>query len=163
MEKVAHFLQVEAMNRLDLEERDTFGRSAYNRYYYATYLCVRDAFATMNVQWETAPHKSYPAILDGKIKKTLSASKSKANRIKDTDLTRHIDIAIRSALELSKIMERGYSVRVAADYNRNVRVDFGSGARFSLSGIDISEAHKWPERARVLTLAIKAAWKQIHA
>ena len=54
MQEVAHYLQIEALKQL-AQHKDAFARSAYNRYYYACFLALRDAFAKMNSQWWSGP------------------------------------------------------------------------------------------------------------
>ena len=90
MEVVALFLQKEAIKRVAKraapDECDLFGRSAYNRYYYATFLCVRNVLAKLDDSWAALPHKDYPALLKGTIKDKIRKCMKRANKLDDNEL-----------------------------------------------------------------------------
>ena len=163
METVAHHLQKEAINRrLNAEECDLFGRSAYNRYYYATFLKVREMFSQLDASWGALPHKAYPEILRGTIKKTIAGGRSKAIKLGDLKLISLCQQATAAASDLATLMTQGYAVRVIADYHPEIPVAFTDAERFELNSVKISTAHGWPSRAQTLTNTIEAAWKQIN-
>lgn len=53
---------------------DLFGRSAFNRYYYSTFLITRELLRSLDPKWGTAAHKNIPEILRDSLKKKLSTS-----------------------------------------------------------------------------------------
>jgi hypothetical protein len=162
MESVGLYLQKEAVTRSDLTEKDHFGRSSYTRYYYATFLLVRDMFRAMNPDWARVGHADYPPILDATIYRRLEKDRYRALRIKDYELANEIGRAKVSCKELAALMRKGYAIRVTADYFPEVQIDFFSGERFKLNSVSINDAHDWPARARLHSLKILNAWKQLN-
>jgi len=53
---------------------DAYARSAFNRYYYSSFLSTRELLSQLNGSWGREPHKNIPKILSenvvGQIKKT---------------------------------------------------------------------------------------------
>lgn len=162
MEVVAHHLQVTAIGWKDPTERDLFGRSSYNRYYYAAFLSVRQVLARLRPEWAALAHATFPEVLTGKILKTLSTGRNKAQRVRDGDLVSQCQRAIAASNELAKLLRSSYAIRVIADYNPEILVDFAHADRFKLNDVDITEAHQWPERAKVWASEIERAWKQVN-
>lgn len=162
VQEVAHHLQIKA-HTMTGGERDAFARSAYNRYYYACYLEIRAVFREMSVDWGRAAHKSFPGILRSSISKNLKSGRKAANRVGDTELERRIDQALRGCAELALIIEKANGARIIADYSPDISVGFNGSARFSLNGIEITEAHEWYGRVRVLANQILSAWRQVNA
>lgn len=161
---VAHHLQIEAVKSdKPLEERDLFGRSAYNRYYYASFLYVREMLIGLDIRWSQTPHKDYPNLLRVKIKNEINKYKEIARKADDSDLLQLYYQAINATHELATIMEKGFATRVVADYRPEILVDFTNSTRFKLQSVEITEAHQWPQKAHVLAETITSAWKQAHA
>jgi len=161
MQEVAHHLQKQAPAMAGCE-RDAFARSAYNRYYYACYLVIRTAFGEMSEEWGRAAHKSFPEILRSSICKKLKSGRKSANRVGDNELVQQIDRAIRASYELSSIIQKANGARIVADYNPDIAVGFSGSNRFSLNGVEITHAHEWCGRAKVLTNQILQAWRQVN-
>lgn len=163
MESVARHLQVQALrNHKDGGDDDIFARSAYNRYYYATFLIVRSSLSSINHSWSSIAHKSYPDVLGLTIPKQLAKGRQKALSLNDMKLVTDCQSAIAAAKSLAAIMKSGSAVRVLADYEPEVKIDFQDEERFALGGVSITEAHQWPTRAKNLSAAIVATWKQIN-
>jgi hypothetical protein len=163
MIKVGLYLQKQAVAEIDINNKDAFGRSAYNRYYYATFICVRDMLAKFDAAWSTIPHKSCPEVLNGTVLATLKKARNHAKRANDHSLDQLYARAISSTVDLAKIMQIAYATRVVADYNLEIVVDFFSMDRFALNKVDITTAHEWPNKANAYTPTIVNAWKQAHA
>lgn len=162
MQEVAHHLQKEAHAMAGVG-RDAFARSAYNRYYYACYLEIRTTFREMSVEWGRSAHKNFPEILRSSIPRNLKSGRRVANRVGDAELERRIDQALRGCMELASIIERANGARIIADYSPEIEVGFDGSARFSLNGVEITEAHEWYGRVRVLASQILSAWRQVNA
>lgn len=160
MEDVARHLQVEALRAADFPTRDRFGRSAFNRYYYSTFLQVRAMIAGMNGAWERLPHADYPSLLTGQIEKSIRRARSVAQKLGDAEFVSECGRAISAVRTLSSIMELGSATRVVADYEPGVDLIF-NGQRFSLQGVSINDAHEWPEQSRHLIRIIEQCWIQI--
>lgn len=163
MESVAGHLKNEAMARKNIHERDVFGRSSFNRYYYATYLLVREGFACFHTAWaNNLPHADIPEMLRGKIKQNLKKGRQKALRAEDFDVLDLCERALAAVNDLANLMDEGRITRVVADYKPELLVDFTQGADYSLNTISVQEAQKWPYKARHYLSTISVAWKQIN-
>lgn len=161
MEEVATYLQREAIHRTDSRQRDDFGRSAFNRFYYATFIPVGIALTSMRPEWSGLPHKDVPKVIRGSIMQSIKRGQKRAHRLGDAETARSCAQAISICHELAKIMELGYAVRVIADYHSDVHVDFTSGSDFRLFSVPVSVARQWPGCAIAYTQTIKHIWKQI--
>lgn len=162
MEDVAHYLQVEANKSTDLMTRDRFGRSAFNRYYYSTFLQVRVMISSMDTAWGRLPHADYPPLLNGKIQKTIKSARNVAAKVGDTEFVGECSRAISAINTLSDLMKTGSATRVIADYEPDINLIF-NGQRFSLQGVSINDAHEWPQRSRQLIKTIQNCWSKIDA
>lgn len=161
MEVVARYLVSETL-RIDIPtDRDQFGRSAFNRYYYAAFLLIRAELRPVVGSWPKT-HAGVPEWLRGSILKELNKGVRQADRADDSDLKHLCESAKAAAIDLSKLMEHGYSVRVVADYDPETPVEFGNQGEFRLNTIKVTEAQAWPHRARAFARAIVAAWRQIN-
>ncbi len=142
-------------------DRDAFARSAYNRYYYSCYWAIRAAFAEMSPSWAKAPHKAFPEILKD-IAKKLKIERRRAQRLDDHDLTKQIDAARRAIEVLVPIIEKANVTRIVADYQPEIGVRFDGSARFSLNGVEITDAHEWNGRVEILMNKVLSAWRQVY-
>ena len=163
MQEVGHHLQVHANTLPTCTVRDAFARSAYNRYYYGCFLLLRSELEQMNSKWRKANHKDYPSILENSIKKELTTELKKAQKRNDIDLVNKIRRAKHALSELAKLMTQAYAVRLVADYQPQVEVNFVNADRFSLSNIDITTAHNWQPNVSTLIRNLRIAWNQINA
>lgn len=161
MEEVAIHLQQEATRRHDPRHRDVFGRSAFNRYYYATFIPISRALASLKDEWNELPHGSVPEVIRGSVIRALKSGKQRANRLGDYATVTSCDRAIAFCHELADIMETGYAVRVTADYHSEVPVDFSSGVDFRLNTVSVSIARQWPSRAAACSEVLTQTWRQI--
>jgi uncharacterized protein (UPF0332 family) len=159
VEKVALSLQKTAVDRRkDGDDFDQFGRSAFNRYYYALFLIVRAFILEFNPDW-AAVHSAIPGVLTGSITREIKNFRSSALRQKDHESVEICNRATAALASLAKLMESAYTVRVTADYNPSIKVMDDTNERFSLGTATITQAHGWPDQARILTGAIRRAWR----
>jgi hypothetical protein len=160
MESVALFLQKRA-NECDpgSEEFDLFGRSSFNRYYYATYGQVRSLLGSLNPSWTRQPHKEIPGLLRGTIVDTIKKTRIKSAKIADVTAVQLCQRARHSAHELARIMEHANAVRVVADYNPDIKVIRQEGDRFSLYEFSVTSAHDWSRQTQHHSECIKRAWR----
>lgn len=161
MEIVGLHLQNIASNRPNPVERDLFGRSAFNRYYYATYLNVKEFLGSLRGEWGRISHDAVPDLLMGAVKKVLQNGRERAKRASDKDTVELCSRAIHAVHELSKMMTEGYASRVAADYNPEVKIDFSDAYDFTLNFVRVKEAAGWPNKARAFLQTINSAWRQV--
>lgn len=151
MLSVAHHLQVEAVKLViaSKTDADLYARSAFNRYYYATFLCVRQTLVNVDKKYESSlNHKGIPELLRGTIQKRIKAIQRKASKLGDAQLVKDCLQASSQNLTFAEILEKAYAIRVVADYTPETAVDFRSD-RFSLSGVAVTEAHEWLAKANL--------------
>lgn len=160
MEIVGQHLQAHALTLVAGQDRDYFGRSAFNRFYYATFLSVRAELNALLPGWPNN-HASIPDYLQGAVCKEFKAGRMRAQRAGDTELANLCLRARSAALDLASLMRESYGVRVTADYNPDIPVAFGS-EDFKLSTIPVNQAKAWPHKARAFALTISNAWKQLN-
>lgn len=117
---VANHLRDHACALADAAEVDLFGRSAFNRFYYACYWAIRTNLPDMVSDWTKMGHKALPDCLKSSVQKeTLKAleRQRKSKMISDEDFGRLQPRITRSIAEIARLLEQGYSVRCTADYN----------------------------------------------
>lgn len=159
LEAVALHLQREAvLKKADADIADVFGRSAFNRYYYATFLRARSMMAALDVSWGHVAHKTYPELLKGKVRGRFKKEAKRAQRVQDLDLILSCKRAESACHELADMFIKSYSIRVVADYEPSERVVFDPAGRFQLRGVDINVAHQWPAKADSLCEFIERTW-----
>lgn len=161
MEIVGNHLQEFAIARTDPEERDQFARSAFNRYYYATYLNVKSTLGSFKSEWSGINHSSVPDVLEGAVKKELVKGRERALRADDPGTAELCSRAVRATILLSQLMTKGYASRVTADYNPEVKIDFADIYNFELNYVAVKAAALWPSEARMLLRTIDSAWRQV--
>jgi uncharacterized protein (UPF0332 family) len=159
MEKVALSLQRTAVElRAQADDFDSFGRSAFNRYYYAAFLEIRSLIKEFNPNWR-AGHSTVPDVLKGSIEREIKIFRKKMLRGKDYDTIKVCDRAVASIAALSEMMNNAYAVRVTADYNPEIKINDEGTSRFSLGSTNITDAHRWLEEAKLHTNYIRRAWR----
>lgn len=137
---------------------DVYARSSFNRYYYSMFLIVRAMVSKIDPKWGCLPHKSYPEILNGSIYNSISLALRRARKISDPEAIHYLQIAKSAAKELANLMDAGYAVRVVADYEPDLKIKDCGQSRYSLNGVNISAAHAWTDRAKILSVAVDKGW-----
>lgn len=163
MQVVGQYLQSEATKRPTPRECDLFGRSAYNRYYYAVFLSVREMLSTFDPAWARASHSSFPQLLNGQVRAAISQGRVRASRTRDQQLEKDCYTAMTALRDLASLIVSSAATRVVADYSPAIVVDFNSGNNFSLAGVSIDEARRWPPKADALVTKIGSVWTQLYA
>ena len=151
MQTVAHHLQIEALKLAPASaaDADSYARSAFNRYYYATFLCVRKTLVDIDDKYtKSLNHKGIPELLRGTVHKRIKAIQRKADRLGDVALVKDCRQASSQNLTFATIVEKAYAICVVADYTPAAEVDFRSD-RFTLSGVAVTEAHDWLSKAEL--------------
>lgn len=162
IESVASHLSAHALSHSSSDERDCFGRFAFNRYYYASFLMVKAELGIMRKEWNELPHASIPELLTGQILTGLKRGLKTAQRSSDVELIAQCSQAIAAAKELADLLNKGKAVRLTADYFPNIPVDFFSAHGFKLNSVTIEEAKTWPFKSKSYIDKIQFAWKQIN-
>ena len=160
MECVGAFLQQEALKRHGAEY-DSFGRSSFNRYYYAAFLEVRTVLRQLSPKWGHVAHKNIPELLTGDITKALKKGLALARKTDDRVALPLCSTAVTAARDLAALMTQAYASRVVADYEAEVRIVPGPAGDYKLNEVFVSIAKAWPHKARTLSGSIGVAWQQL--
>jgi uncharacterized protein (UPF0332 family) len=141
---VADHLSREAKSR-HADEADAFGRTAFNRYYYAAFLSTRELLMQISASWSGGAHSSIPDLLEGALLKRLR-TELKQQRTKglvaEGKANSLLSEAGAAAGDMASILRMAYKVRVAADYEPEEKVTFRRGT-FVLATHTEAEAKQW--------------------
>jgi len=156
---VGKHLEEEALRRSSADEVDLFGRSAFNRYYYATFWIVRATLGEIDPKWSSLSHSSVPDLLTGAVRKKLKKELEKAERLglQGGSVRNRINLSTDG---LATLMRHAYSKRVEADYGISTRVTKVNQTLY-LGDEKISSAFHWPSRAKTLTEDLLNVSKQL--
>lgn len=160
---VGDYLAEAALKQGTNSDSDLFARSAFNRYYYAVYLIVKESISLINPTWSKMNHTDLPEVLTGKVIKTIKADikrKIKADAIPYNKGENIKQKVIHSANELSNLLDEAYRIRVIADYEPDTKVEISRGT-FLLDGEKISVAKMWKNTAETHTKSIIKAYKDV--
>ena len=170
MERVGAQLKHWAIDGCPDAAKDVFGRSAYNRYYYAAFLTTKDMLATLGKLcgkkgWGKTPHKAIPDCLQGcvskKFKKQLKVS-IKTTLLNQEEGAKSSEQFQSNINALADLMKSSYEVRIVADYEPEIRIVWGDDGRSpSLNGYGLSSARDWHKKARIYCKEISRSWKEV--
>ena len=144
-------------------EIDQYGRSAFNRYYYAVYLVVRRTLMNINPSWARSPHKNIPDILTGSMYTHARNQALKLERAgqlsqrEKSEVIRSIRICVD---ELSKVLQTAYEARLMADYSPEETVRRVAN-NLELKKYTIASAQGWPDRAERNAGQLAAKWREL--
>lgn len=147
MHQVAEYLSSEAKQQKGAEA-DAFARSAFNRYYYAAFLSVREFLASIDSKWGSQNHSSLPDLLE---KTLVERVRKQAKDLQKKELiseSRQYALskqAAQASTEIASILRIAYNVRVVADYKPEQLVSFNH-ADFELAQHTRAEAMNWKLR-----------------
>lgn len=142
---------------------DQFGRSAFNRYYYAAYLEVRKNLMEINSAWARAAHTNLPNVLTININKSAKRRAINLNKkglLTKADMSRILQSIRIYCDELSTILQSGYEARKYADYFPEEIVTRKSD-NLSLHNYTIRAAQSWPIRAERRAGQLLYSWRQL--
>jgi hypothetical protein len=139
---------------------DAFGRSAFNRYYYASFLNVRDLVSTLDGRWARISHKGIPDLLRGAVTNMLTEELKKSVKkkfITESQSQSKKSAVITSLDKIASIMSEAYDVRGLVDYQPEIKILF-EGDLFEVNSISVTKAKGWTqsikyEKAKVITIS----------
>ena len=143
--------------------KDLFGRSAFNRYYYAAFLITRKMLGDIKSSWKETPHSEIPNLLKTTVRKPvikkLMADAKKGN----IDMSRSSALQSKLTLatnDLSNLLEEAYRIRIIADYNPEdcIMID---GTKITLGSYNLKSAQKWPNNAGMYCKNIQMVRKDL--
>lgn len=163
MKAVGKKLEDLALAERDEVLLDLYGRSAYNRYYYAAFLTVRDMIRKLDGEDKRIKHASISEILEGRIRKKLKSAIEKLERkgfLKKAEAARYRSSVHRATRSLSDVMKLAYDLRAVADYEPEVKVKMNSNVIY-LEEYKLSRAQHWYDEANAYCLTLLAIWKEV--
>lgn len=160
MKIVGEQLQDWAQEQKEDIKKDLFGRSAFNRYYYAAFLITRKMLEEIDPKWKKTPHKDIPRLLQNAVRKPVIIG------LKQNARKGLIKIGESSALQmklttatggLATLLTEAYSVRLIADYQPEDSIIIRNRV-IMLSACTLTSASKWADRANAYCKDIRKVW-----
>lgn len=160
MKVVGEKLGAWALVENDNSVKDLFGRSAYNRFYYASFLIAREMLGEFNPSWKYTPHSEIPILLGNAIKTPVKNALKKAvrqgivSKTEESALLNKLNIA---SSELANLLREAYEIRVIADYKPETRINVEKSV-ISLEGCRLTTANGWSSRVSAYCKTIRQVW-----
>lgn len=157
MNRVANHLRNHALSLSAEGEIDVFGRSAFNRYYYACYWEIRSRLPELHHNWLRLGHKDLPKYLSGEIKTKLLENARlllKKGALSNRDYGNLLPRTEQSIRKISDFLVRGYAIRCAADYSPEFKAIKENGS-LCLNGQKLSSLETWYQEVKVQTGILK--------
>lgn len=127
---------------------DAFGRSAFNRYYYASFLSVRELLAEIAPDLAKRRHAELPSLLQkdvlSEVRKAANNS-AKSGAITLCQSKSFVHQAASATSEIANVLHVANQARKIADYNPQIAVEFDFNG-FSLEGQTDAAAREWKGR-----------------
>lgn len=162
MRLVAEHLEKEALKRRKRpDELDSFARSAFNRYYYATFLQARLLIRQFKPAWR-GTHGGLPADLVSVAKRDIGLIKNKAQRSRDWEVVDKCEICTHHLHGLSELLQSAYAIRVTADYEPDILATIEKGGAITMGQKKITEAKNWPVQAANFSGKIEGFWSKLN-
>lgn len=139
---------------------DLLGRSAFNRYYYASFLITRKLLGELRSNWKGTAHKNIPELLRESLKKpvvTTLNSQVKKGLMSQSEKSRILTRLQISTEELAEMLEAAYDARIIADYIPEELIDINNKV-ICLRSYKLSTAKQWPDRASSYCKTIYRVW-----
>ena len=147
----------------DFQDFDLLSRSAFNRYYYASFLVTRDTLGKMQSNWKGTAHAEIPKLLENGLKKPvrhqLNIQLTKGI-IDKGDHSRLLTSINSVACELAQLLRSAYDARIVADYEPDIKITFDNKL-IMLKTYKITTAKEWPTRAEMYCGRLLRLWKEI--
>lgn len=127
---------------------DAFGRSAFNRYYYASFLSVRELLAEIEPSWSSTRHANFPDLLQNAVVKQVrkeARRQERAGAISRGTASSLIAQAGSATSEIASVLRVANEARKAADYTPEIPVEFDANG-FRLFGQTDAAARGWKDR-----------------
>lgn len=156
---VAEHLSSHANAVAGSDSADAFGRSAFNRYYYASYYIARELLCALDESWGPTSHADIPNLIERTLIKRLrklAKDQEKFGVLNAADGCKLLSQAQSAASDIAETLRLAYVVRVAADYEPTKAVSFFVGG-FRLVEHSNTEARNWKnlvERKKGILLRI---------
>ncbi|MCG7946749.1 MAG: hypothetical protein N0C84_10455 [Candidatus Thiodiazotropha taylori] len=163
MKIVGEKLESWALEQKAVDDKDLFGRSAFNRYYYAIFLLTREMLGEFKKSWKGTMHASIPDLLRTSVKKEVNKTLKSAIRnglISQGESSQIIHQHNISLNALANLLEEAYQVRKIADYEPEITIQQKRNV-LSLDRHKLTSAKTWPDRAASYCKVIRKVWKEV--
>jgi hypothetical protein len=130
------------------DEADAFGRTAFNRYYYAAFLSTRELLIQIERSWASTAHGNIPGLLETELLKRIRRALKELQAkglVAEGKAKSLISQAGSAGGEMASILRMAYNVRVTADYAPEEKVVF-EPSTFRLANHSEAEAKRWLQR-----------------
>ncbi|MDP5459573.1 hypothetical protein [Alishewanella sp. SMS8] len=163
MQYVGDELERLALGQGDETNSDLLGRSAFNRYYYASFLITRETIKSMQISPKFVKHAEIPIILQEGLKKKAKPRLDKLVREglmdKGTYSRLLTDLNVVGN-ELAELLQHANDARVLADYEPEIKTE-RDGSVIKLKDYKLTTAKVWPSKARQLCGRLLRIWRDI--
>ncbi|MBS0298713.1 MAG: hypothetical protein JSR32_02075 [Proteobacteria bacterium] len=163
MKVVGEQLEEWAHTQPDSHKKDLFGRSAFNRYYYATFLITREMLSKYKSKWKCTPHAEIPKLLETSFSKSVINQlerKKKQGLMTDGEVSRLRTTLKTATSELAILLREAYDARIIADYEPETAITV-KGNAISLKLYKLSSASNWANRADSYCKTIYKVWRDV--
>lgn len=157
MKAVGDHLAIVAAFSVDVGDTNRFGRSAFNRYYYATFLEVRKTFREIGAVSGSLHHGQVPKLLRRDVRDRVKRELEKSQPVEADGIRRLVEAVTD---ELANLMAEAYEVRRLADYEPNVPV-ISNGSELTLGRTTLADAREWPDRATLLLNSLLQLYRNL--
>lgn len=143
---------------------DIFGRSAFNRYYYASFLITREMLGELAPKWKHTPHGEIPNLLKTAIRKPVHHALKNASHKGLIELSKSSKLKTaydKNTEELADLLIKAYEARIISDYEPETPI-LVEGNVLSINNIRLNSASNWPDQASAYTKRIRKIWKEAH-
>ena len=161
MKLVGEKLEDVALSESDGMRKDLFGRSAFNRYYYAAFLITREMLGDIEPKWKKTPHKAIPELLKNAVRKPV-VNRLKLNAKKDIITSGELSVLqtklTKATTELANLLLQAYDVRLVADYEPETHIT-ETKRIITLRSCTLTSANTWADRASAYCKDIRKVWR----
>jgi len=161
MKVVGEQLQNWAQEQKEDLKKDMFGRSAFNRYYYAAYLETRKSLGELNPVWKNEKHRAMPNTLITTVRKPVIRELDKQVRkdiITKSERSKAVSSLKVATASLSDLLAEAYDLRCVADYEPEEPICIDNKL-MSLKEYKLNSARDWPNKARAYCKTIRKIWR----
>jgi hypothetical protein len=163
MKFVGEKLEQLAIHDTEMKHANLLGRSAFNRFYYASFLVTRSTLAKLDPKWKMTPHAEIPTRLRETIKKKVANALKIQERkgvITASEKGRILSRLQSSTEELAEMLELAYDARIIADYIPEELI-VKSGKVITLRDHKLTTAKTWPDRAHSYCKTILKVYEEV--
>ncbi len=159
---VGEKLESIAISETDPVKKDLFGRSAFNRFYYAAFLEVRKMLGELAPKWKRTGHSDIPKLLVKSVRKPVINALKKSleeDVITKEEFEKLESELLNSTTDLANLLRHAYDVRKTADYDPEKLIEV-NGKVISLNSIKLTTAIFWSNKSISYCKSIKKVWKE---